>query len=162
VIDTRCFENGHIKNEAFTMLEHGKLEVADRLSLAAHLASCNVCSENYTTFLLKGSLMDIPVGLNELIISKTIGSLNKEKSIKASIIQLFKLTAAAVLAVSLYSTGVFNTFYYASDKLSNNIALTDRFLQINNNSFEERLNEGLTDFSEKINKFNGVESYEKK
>jgi len=106
--------------------------------------------------------MDIPVGLNELIISKTIGSLNKEKSIKASIIQLFKLTAAAVLAVSLYSTGVFNTFYYASDKLSNNIALTDRFLQINNNSFEERLNEGLTDFSEKINKFNGVESYEKK
>lgn len=162
MIDSGCFEKGHLKQEAFILLEQNNGENEVRASIAKHLGSCNLCAERYADFLADEMLMDIPEDLNEAIFDKTINKEVKKSSNSYSFMQIFKLTAAAVLAITLYSTGVFNIFYKASDKLSNNFSYTEEFLQKNNMSISDKLNKGVLEFSDKINNIKGVGSNEKK
>jgi len=162
MIDTRCFENGHIKNEAFLLLESEKLNADERLALSRHLASCDACTQNYLELLTEDSLLDIPDGLNEKILKNTTGRINMEKSGRFKLNQLLKLTAAAVLAISFYSTGVFNYFYNTSYMISNNIPQNEQLARIDSFDFGKRLNNEFSKFSNKINKLNGDGLYEKK
>lgn len=165
MIDTRCFENGHITSEAFQLLESEVLSNDDRLALSGHLASCNSCTTRYLDFLTEDLLIDAPDGLQDKIIKNTIATNIKPKAYGFRYVQILKLTAAAVLAISFYSAGIFNYFYNTSYSISSNIPQNKELARFDDVGIGDRINNEFSKFTDKfdrINKFNGDGLYEKK
>lgn len=165
MIDIRYFENGHIKSEAFLLLESEQLSVDERLILSRHLASCDVCTEKYLELLAEDSLLDIPEGLNEKIIKNTVEANRISKNARFKVAQILKLTAAAVLAISFYSAGIFNYFYNTSYTISSNIPQNGELAKLDGLGLGDRLNNEFSKFSDKLNKINNLNGdglYEKK
>jgi len=161
MIDKRCFGKGHVKKEAYVLLDTGKLDHETRCFISLHLASCDACSSDYAEYLTEDILIDIPEDFNKEIINKARISIPAKKTSKNSIaMQYFKLATAAVLAICLYSTGVFNSFFTITCNI--NISRSEQYLQSGNENIAHKFNEGFSEFSKKINKLNGVDFYEKK
>lgn len=162
MIDKRCFENGHIKKEAYILLDNSELNDETRCLISAHLASCNLCSSDYADYLTADIQLDVPEDFNKQIMSKVKRAVPAKRvnQTKFTLIQYVKLATAAVLAISLYSAGVFNSFFNITSNI--NISRSEQYLQSGNESIAQKFNQSFSKFSEKINKLNGVDFYEKK
>lgn len=162
MIDKRCFDNGHITEEAYALLNSGELEDNTRYLLSEHLASCNKCSVCFAEYLTADMLVDLPYDFNEEIIKKVSKGINvvpMPRKDRFTVIQYMKLATAAVMAVSLYSVGFFNSFFNITNQL--NVSHTEQILETGNKNIVQKFNKGFNEFSKKI-KLNGVDLYEKK
>lgn len=102
---TECFTpDGHLTDEALTMLIHGELDELSRLEVGEHLSFCDACLERYTA-LLTEDVLETPA------IEAVRPVMGKLRSRRRN--ELFRRCASAAAAVAvtaaLWYGGVFDT-----------------------------------------------------
>ena len=105
------FSDAHFTRPDFEAMERC-VDPEQREAFAAHLASCPACADAYAAYLCEGALCEMPAGLPERLLA-SLPSAAQEKTAaparsRARILQLFKFSIAAAMAITLYSVGFFD------------------------------------------------------
>lgn len=96
------YKDGHLSDEGLQTVVHGEPDEMQRLEASEHLSFCNHCLDRYTTLLTDDVLIAPKEPLKEPVLRR-IGK-------KSKLVLLSRYTtvaAAAVLAVVLWSSGIF-------------------------------------------------------
>lgn len=102
---TECFfPDGHLTEEALTLLIRGELDALSRLEVGEHLSFCNSCLARYTERLTQDTLKTPAIDA----VRPVMGQVKKQK--RRDTFRRYTSAAAAVaVTAALWYGGVFNT-----------------------------------------------------
>lgn len=96
-------ENGCLTDEALRMLIDERLDETGRLEAAEHLSFCDACLERYTALLTDDALLAPAEPLAPKILTRV-----RQRVLRLFVNRYAAGAAAAVLALTLWGTGVFD------------------------------------------------------
>lgn len=102
---TECFTpDGHLTEDALTMLIRGELDEPSRLEVGEHLSFCDACLERYTAMLTQDTLETPAIDA----VRPVMGQVKKQK--RWDTFRRYASAAAAMaVTAALWYGGVFNT-----------------------------------------------------
>lgn len=94
--------DGHLTDEGIKAVANGTLDELQRLEAAEHLSFCDRCLERYTAMLTDDSLLQPARPLVPPVLSRI-----RKRAVQLFFNKYTTVAAAAVLALTLWGTGVF-------------------------------------------------------
>ena len=98
------YENGCLTDEALRAVIDGTLDETARLEGCEHLSFCDACLLRYTALLEDGALLT-----PEKPVAPGVMQRIREKTLRVLVNRYTRAAAVAVLALALWSTGVFSS-----------------------------------------------------
>lgn len=107
----------HLTHQDFQTIET-TTDAELREAFSAHLAECSLCAEHYVDYLSSSELLSLPEGFSDRLLEAVAPKHHPLTGRNTHFIQVFKVSIAAVFAVTMYTSGMADKLMQSSAQMS--------------------------------------------